>query len=157
MRRKFSARSCPLIASYGSIFAKFSSRNNCKFKEEEMNYRKKFIVRRRPVLRSKVYPEVSQHYELILDGAVRQYRDGREVCVDSAAGWHEYKRRVEIMVQRQNYRCIDCHRRLAASAATFQHQKRRGMGAAFRDDRIVDENGNPKNGASHRICNSDKG
>ena len=113
--------------------------------------------RRRPLLRTRVFPEVSQHYELILDGAVRRYSDGREVCCDNASGWREYKRRVQVMVQRQGYRCCLCPDRIAVSRATFEHQRRRGMAAAFRDDRIEDAKGNPINGAAHWICNREKG
>jgi len=50
-------------------------------------------LRRRPIPRTRHYPEQSLRYELILDGAVRRYHDGREVCQDSKAGWLEYKRR----------------------------------------------------------------
>lgn len=108
------------------------------------------------MLRTREYPAVSQHYELILDGAVRRYHDGREVCQDSSAGWREYKRRVEVMVQRQGHRCCLCKRRLSVAAATFEHQRRRGIGAAFRDDRI-EKDGQEWNGAAHWICNGEKG
>ena len=114
------------------------------------------MIRRRPLLRTRVYPEVSQHYELILDGAVRRYSDGREVCIDSAAGWKEYKRRVAEMLQRQNFRCCLCGRRLSLANATFEHQRRRGAGSAFRDD-AIERDGHPVNGAAHWICNSEKG
>lgn len=36
----------------------------------------------------------------VLDGAVRVYRDGREVCQKSKAGDTEYLRRVKVMWQR---------------------------------------------------------
>jgi hypothetical protein len=114
------------------------------------------IPRRRPIPRFRLHPEVSQHFELILDGAVRRYRDEREVCQDSPAGWREYKRRVETMVRRQNFRCCLCKRRLGLSQATFEHQRRRGMGAAWRDDRIM-KDGQEWNGAAHWVCNSEKG
>jgi hypothetical protein len=114
------------------------------------------MIRRRPIPKFRDYPEVSQHYDLILDGAVRVYRDGREVCVNSAKGWREYKRRVKVMVQRQNFRCCLCGRPLALANATFEHQRRRGMGAAWRDDRI-EKDGQPWNGAAHWNCNSGKG
>jgi len=93
--------------------------------------------RRRPIPRFKLRPEFSQHYETILDGAVRRYSDGREVCQDSPAGWKEYKRRVGVMVQRQDRLCSLCNKRLSLAQATFEHQRRRGMGAAWRDDRIT--------------------
>lgn len=114
------------------------------------------IPRRRPIPRFKLRPEVSQHFELILNGAVRLYRDGREVCVNSKAGWIEYKRRVKVMLQRQNHRCCLCNRPLALANATFEHQRRRGMGAAWRDDRIT-KDGEDWNGAAHWTCNSEKG
>ena len=114
------------------------------------------MIRRRPIPRSRVYPEFSQHYETILDGAVRRYRDGREVCQDNPAGWLEYTRRVGVMVQRQNFRCCLCKRRLALANATFEHQRRRGMGAAWRDDRIT-KDGQDWNGAAHWMCNSERG
>jgi hypothetical protein len=114
------------------------------------------MIRRRPIPKSRSFPEVSQHFELILDGAVRRYRDGREVCQDSPAGWREYKRRVSVMVERQNFRCCLCKRRLSLGNATFEHQRRRGMGAAWRDDRIT-KDGQDWNGAAHWVCNSKKG
>ena len=113
--------------------------------------------RRRPIPRSayrylaKAKPANVLRYELILNGAVRRYPNGCEVCQDNAAGWREYKRRIEIMVQRQSYRCCLCHERLNAADATFEHQRRRGMGGAWRDDRAE------SNGAAHWICNSEKG
>ena len=56
------------------------------------------MIRRRPIPRSRDYPAVSLRYSTILNGAVRVYPDGREVCQDSSAGWREYKRRVEAML-----------------------------------------------------------
>ena len=114
------------------------------------------MIRRRPIPKFKLHPPVSQHYDLILDGAVRRYKDGREVCSDSPAGWREYKRRVSVMVQRQGHRCYLCNRRLSLGNATFEHQRRRGMGAAWRDDRIS-RGGQDWNGAAHWVCNSEKG
>lgn len=115
------------------------------------------MIRRRPIPRFRFHPEFSQHYETILDGADRRYRDGREVCQNSKAGWIEYNRRVKLMLQRQERRCCLCHRPLALANATFEHQRRRGMGAAWRDDRILDSAGNWVNGAAHWVCNSEKG
>lgn len=115
------------------------------------------MIRRRPIPRAHFYPEKSMRYYVILDGAVRVYPDGREVCTDTPQGWREYKRRIEVMVQRQNHRCCLCNRRLSAANATFEHQRRRGMHAAFRNDAIVDAEGNWINGAAHWICNGEKG
>jgi hypothetical protein len=114
------------------------------------------MIRRRPIPRSRDYPEHSLRYTAILNGAVRLYPDGREVCQDSPAGWQEYKRRVKEMLQRQNHRCSLCNRPLALGNATFEHQRRRGMGAAWRDDRIT-RDGQDWNGAAHWICNSQRG
>jgi hypothetical protein len=95
-------------------------------------------MRRRPIPRTRPKPEFSQHSETLLDGAVIRYHDsGREVCTDSKAGWIEYKRRVKVMLQRQGHCCCLCNRPLALGNATFEHQRRRGMGAAWRDDRIT--------------------
>lgn len=114
------------------------------------------MIRRRPIPRFRIHPEVSQHFELILDGAVRRYREGREVCVNSKAGWIEYKLRLKVMLQRQNHRCCLCGRPLALANATFEHQRRRGMGSAWRDDRIT-KDGEDWNGAAHWVCNSQRG
>ncbi len=113
-------------------------------------------LRRRPILKNRPRPEHSLRYSTILDGAVLVYPDGREVCQDSPAGWREYKRRVSVMVQRQNHRCCLCNKPLALGNATFEHQRRRGMGAAWRDDRIS-RDGQDWNGAAHWVCNSEKG
>src|SRR5579863_2920519 len=114
------------------------------------------MFRRRPIPRTRLYPEHSMRYTVVLNGAVRVYPDGREVCQDNPQGWREYKHRVEIMVARQNHRCCLCNRRLSAANATFEHQRRRGMHAAFRDDRIK-KDGPEWNGAAHWTCNGEKG
>lgn len=113
-------------------------------------------LRRRPILKSLPKPESSLRYEVILENAVIRYPDGREVCINTADGMREYKRRVKVMVQRQNFRCCLCNRPLSLANATFEHQRRRGMGAAWRDDRI-EKDGEDWNGAAHWICNSEKG
>lgn len=118
--------------------------------------------RRRPIPRSAYHwqpkPKLpSLRYEIILNGAAIRYLDGREVCQPNALGDRLYTKRVRDMVQRQNYRCCLCSELLNAADATFEHQRRRGMHAAFRDDRIVDQEGNWVNAAAHWICNSEKG
>jgi hypothetical protein len=120
------------------------------------------MIRRRPIPRSPYHwkrePKgPSLRYELICHGSVRAYPDGREVCQDSPAGWKEYKRRVEAMLLRQEGRCCLCGERLALWDATFEHQRRRGLHAAFRQDAIFDKEGNPINGAAHWTCNAQKG
>lgn len=119
-------------------------------------------IRRRPIPKGdyrwqRAPKGPSLRYELICNGSVRRYPDGREVCEDSPAGYAEYKRRVGLMLQIQGYRCCLCEKRLSASDATFEHQRRRGMGSAFRDDRIFDEVGRKLNGVSHWVCNVERG
>jgi hypothetical protein len=97
----------------------------------------------------------SLRYDLILDGAVRRYHDGREVCCDTAKGEIEYKRRLSIMILRQHNVCAYAPHLL--KDATFDHADGRGMGAAHRDDRIVDEEGDPMNSAVCWACNMRKG
>ena len=114
-------------------------------------------IRNRPILKNRPKPESSLRYSTILDGAVLVYRDGREVCVNSKAGWLEYKRRVKVMWERQDRRCCLCGRPLALGNATFEHQRRRGMGSAWRQDAILDSEGREINGAAHWVCNGEKG
>ena len=120
-------------------------------------------MRRRPIPRNAYRwspspkPANVLRFQLIEGGAVRVYPGGREVCQDSAAGWRIYADRVREMLQRQNYRCSLCNRRLSLAEATFEHQRRRGMGAAFRDDRIRNEKGEWVNSAAHWVCNSKRG
>ena len=114
------------------------------------------MIRRRPIPRTRDYPSESLRYWTICDGAVRVYPDGREVCQNSADGWREYKRRVKVMWERQGRRCCLCNRALALGNATFEHQRRRGMGAAWRDDRI-ERDGVDWNGAAHWVCNGERG
>ena len=114
------------------------------------------MIRRRPMPRKRDYPQESLRYQTSLDGSYRIYPDGREVCVDSVPGWKEYRRRVKVMLLRQDGRCALCGRPLALGNATFEHQRRRGMGAAWRDDRIT-KDGADWNGAAHWVCNSEKG
>lgn len=109
--------------------------------------------RRKPIPRFKAHPEFSQHYETILDGAVRRYKDGREVCADTPQGRKEYLRRLERMIQRQIFRCGKCSKRLSRAQATFDHWPiKRRMGAAFRDDRIELPDGEWINRAVHWLC-----
>lgn len=97
----------------------------------------------------------SLRYELICDGAVRQYPDKREVCCDTAKGHVEYKRRIAVMAMRQHNVCgLGPH---LLYNATFGHDLGRGMNAGHRDDRIVDENDNPLNHAECFTCNGAKG
>lgn len=99
----------------------------------------------------------SLKYELILDGAVRKYPDGREVCQANYDGRQEYNSRLNIMLRRQNYRCCLCGDPMNTYNATFEHRCPRGHGGSRRDDRIVDDNGQDMNGAAHWKCNVEKG
>lgn len=111
--------------------------------------------------RRQVRTSHSQHYDLILNGAVIKYReDGREVCQNNVAGKREYARRVEAMCQRQDWKCacsLTCTKRITPSNATFGHTDLRGAGGSRRDDRIEDENGTWMNTAETWDCNSEKG
>ena len=110
------------------------------------------MFRRRPFPKARPKPEHSLRYTTILDGAVRVYPGGREVCQDSPAGWREYSRRIERMLQRQQWKCCLCGKKIRSRQdATFEHSRRKGMGSAWRDDR------EERNGAAHWICNSEKG
>jgi hypothetical protein len=109
------------------------------------------VIRRRPIPRTHSYPAQSLRYATILDGALRVYPDGREVCMDSPAGWKEYSRRIDVMLQEQGGKCCLCKNRLYRGDATFEHMRRRGFGAAFRDDSLG------RNGVSHWICNYARG
>src|SRR5215469_4623162 len=118
--------------------------------------------RRRPIPR-RTYPWLaydrgpSLRYELICDGAVKRYPDGREVCVDSYAGRREYLKRLELMLKRQEWKCCLCGKQIRSrDDATFEHQRRKGMGSAWRDDRILKDD-QEYNSAAHWICNHERG
>jgi hypothetical protein len=94
---------------------------------------------------------------------VTVYPDGREVCdLTTAAGLREYRRRILIMLQRQNYQCgiktsLFCDPTfLPFEIATFDHQDGRGSGGGHRDDRI-EKDGEPYNCAACAWCNAEKG
>jgi|HubBroStandDraft_1064217.scaffolds.fasta_scaffold977279_1 hypothetical protein len=75
----------------------------------------------------------------------------REVCQDSPASWREYKRGVEEMVREQKSAAFYAGKAGALADATFDHQGRRCLGGAFREDRWG------KGSAAHWICNVEKG
>ena len=111
------------------------------------------MMRRRPIPKFRSYPAESLRYTTILGGAVRVYPDGRQVCMENPAGRREYLRRVQSMVQRQNFRCEACQRKLSLFQATFDHwPMKRRLGSAFRDDRILDSEGEWINRAVHWAC-----
>ncbi len=92
----------------------------------------------------------------IVNGAVRRYPDGREVCLDNTAGRAEYIKRTKLMYQRQAGLCSRCGKQIVIP--TFDHSTNsRGMGGARRDDRIYDEFGVPVNSCSCMICNGKAG
>ena len=93
--------------------------------------------------------------------AVVYYPDGREVCCRlTAAGKREYKRRVAMMVERQEGVCClygiapCCPGSLDGYIPSFEHENGRGGGK--RDDRI-EMDGRWINGAAHVVCNAWKG
>lgn len=105
---------------------------------------------------SPVTAHTSLKWELILDGAVRRYLDGREVCCDTVKGKREYERRTLEMALRQHGICSRGPHLL--KNPTFDHStKCRGMGSAFRNDAIVDANGDPINSCSCCNCNGQAG
>ena len=110
-----------------------------------------------PKPKDKPSPRTSLRYDLICDGAVRKYPDGREVCEDTPKGRAEYKSRTMQMRTRQKAHCCLCWLPMTIKDTTFEHTNLRGAGGAFRDDRIVDGDRNPMNGAAHGFCNSRKG
>lgn len=89
--------------------------------------------------------------------AIRVTRDGREICLRSAAGKLEYKLRLLAMLKRQKGKCCLCRLPLSDAEATFEHENGRGMGGSKRDDRIVLPGGRWQNGAAHLRCNLAKG
>lgn len=98
----------------------------------------------------------SLRYKLIHDDAVREYKNGRQVCCDTVKGQAIYKQRTAAMQLRQHNVCSRGNHLIVNP--TFDHSTRgRGMGAAFRDDRIEDENGEPINSCSCFYCNGKAG
>jgi len=87
--------------------------------------------------------------------------DGREVCdLSTRAGQREYHLRTIQMWHRQDGICPWCRLRIAKADASFDHEVPRGMGGAFRDDRIeVEVNGVVvwQNQCLHLWCNIRKG
>jgi hypothetical protein len=95
------------------------------------------------------------------------HRDGREVCITAlnhplgAEGRAEYKRRLEVMWERQKgYCCLhgfiaECPGKLLLGEATFEHENGRAGGK--RDDRVELPDGTWINGAAHMLCNGIKG
>ncbi len=84
---------------------------------------------------------------------VLRYPDGREECMDNAAGNREYKDRTVRMTIRQGFRCAGCEAKLVG-LLTFGHQCSRGGGR--REDRIeIDEKWH--NAALCGKCNSSQG
>lgn len=60
------------------------------------------------------------------------------------------------MWERQGKTCRICGRKLALGEAVFEHEDGRGFNGSHRDDRI-EIDGQPKNGAAHPLCNTQKG
>jgi hypothetical protein len=99
---------------------------------------------------------LSNHKRGSMSSGVKVYRDGREVCLSTSAGTREYRKRVLMMWERQGGLCAICGHLLRIEQATFDHERPRGLGGGFRDDRI-ELDGKPVNAAVHGFCNSQRG
>lgn len=87
--------------------------------------------------------------------AIFKFAGGREICnYRRREGLNIYADRVFAMLKRQKGYCCNCRQRLDWTEATFEHENGRGGGR--RDDRIWIGN-KPINGASHLICNQQRG
>lgn len=82
--------------------------------------------------------------------------NGRQVCSQTAAGLREYKKRTELMWERQGALCSICNLLMRLEETTFEHDDGRGHGGGHRDDRI-EKDGRPYNHAVHGLCNVRKG
>ncbi len=78
------------------------------------------MFRKRPIPKSRLYPEASLRYKTSVCGAFRIYPDGREVCFDSYAGRKEYDRRVKLMLSRQNGPLLPLREALAPQRCHFR-------------------------------------
>jgi hypothetical protein len=100
--------------------------------------------------------------------AFRVMLDQREICRNepiggTSEGRREYKRRIKLMLERQNGICClavhlgCCAGPLRLEDSTFEHEHGRGLGGGKRDDRIELPNGKWINGASCYRGNQMKG
>jgi len=88
-------------------------------------------------------------------GVVRVMKDGREICqTQTRTGAEEYALRRMLMRARQHNLCCLCGLWMSVESTTFEHQHGRGGGR--HDDRI-EIDGKRVNGASHYICNKERG
>lgn len=83
--------------------------------------------------------------------AVRTFPDGREVCLDTAAGRREYYRRADVVYEEYRHRCWLCGGSLIRDSMAVDHKIPKGTNSGWRDDRI--ENIAP----AHYPCNSRRG
>lgn len=96
--------------------------------------------------RTRVYRIVDNTYEVI---------EGREICLETAAGRREYRHRRELMAARQKMLCPLCGKTLIGWHYTTDHEAGRGGGR--RDDRTAFPDGQWMNAAVHGHCNTQKG
>jgi hypothetical protein len=96
---------------------------------------------------------------ILKENGVWTYPDGRQVCqLKTAAGLREYKKRLEDMRVRQEFKCAMCIGYLhMLRPARFDHEDGRGMNGSHRCDKILHEDGRWKNAALCDGCNSRKG
>jgi hypothetical protein len=81
--------------------------------------------------------------------------DGREICLQNEAGRAEYKHRKMLCWQRQHGICSLGNHPVSLIECTFEHAQGRTSGK--RDDRIIDEHGQPINSVACKKCNNAKG
>jgi len=81
----------------------------------------------------------------------------REVCTKTAAGKREYTFRRSEMWLRQDGNCAICGEFMYGNEYAFDHQDGRGHGGGFRNDAILDAEGNWLNAALCHSCNGKKG
>jgi hypothetical protein len=123
-----------------------------------------FLPRKTPLkgackLRPAAKRKPSRAYQLC--SGVQVFPDAREVCLDTASGRREYKRRTKVMGDRQGWLCAICGEPFDSQnplrVPTFDHERARGAGGGFRDDSLTYPDGRPRNAALCYVCQGFKG
>lgn len=110
----------------------------------------------KPIQRRKPFRPKRRKPKKYVVGGLIIYPDGREVCRENQEGRRIYKQRTMAMRERQGELCCLCGLWMHPDDTTFEHERSRGMGGAFRDDRS-EVDGVRVNGAAHELCNGQKG
>lgn len=86
-------------------------------------------------------------------------KEGREVCdCGTLAGLREYRKRTQIMAERQGNQCALCGIYFGPlTIPTFDHESGRGMRGHLRQDAVLDAKGNWINAALCMSCQGIKG